>query len=103
MSEINHIREDLKSLRDEIRTLTAQVSKYMQTTESSISRLSTLSDGYSKQITELWRHMNELHDRQDELSNRLNALEGASMGTGKLIALLAAVASAAAALITLLR
>ena len=92
MSEIENIREDIRSLRSEIRDLTTAVSKYMQSTESNIARLTTLSDQYGKQITEIWKHVNELDNRSNDLSNRIRSIEGASMGVGKLIALVAAVA-----------
>ena len=103
MSEMENIRHDLRSLRSEIRELTAAVSKYMQSTESSIARLTTLSDQYGKQITELWKHVNALDSRSGDLSNRIRSIEGASMGVGKLIALVAAVAGAVGAILALMR
>ena len=103
MSEIEHVRADLSALRSEIRDLTSAVSKYMQTTEASIARLSTISEGHSKQITELWRHVNEITTKGNELSNRIQAIEGASTGVGKMIGMVAAVAAAVAGIIALVK
>jgi prefoldin subunit 5 len=101
--EVQHMRDDIRSMRQELRELTSAVSKATQQAETGLARVTVLVEQHGKQITELWAHVNRLDDEAAQLAGRMQAVEQSGSSLLKLAGLAAAVAAAVAALAGLLK
>jgi predicted nucleic acid-binding Zn-ribbon protein len=103
MELVDHLKDELSSIRAEIRDINSTISRYMSEQSGAVSKLTEKALTAEKNVTALWDTVNTLDKRCDMLNSQIQSIEGRHMGAGKIISIIFAACGAVAAVVALLK
>tara|TARA_Y100000593_G_scaffold52707_1_gene98913 strand:+ start:5916 stop:6227 length:312 start_codon:yes stop_codon:yes gene_type:complete len=103
MELVDHLKNELANIREEIRDINSTISRYMSEQSGAVSKLTEKAMTAEKNVTALWDTVNSLDSRCDMLNSQIQGIEGRHMGAGKIISIIFAACGAVAAVVALLK